>query len=72
MRPKKLTSFNKWVDELRYMPHVKLLDELRGKLAETMWFRKTTADRWNHPLTPKVSYRIRKIQEKAKELGSMN
>ena len=30
-------SFNKWLDELRYMPPMKLLDELRGNLAETIW-----------------------------------
>ena len=38
-------SFNNWVEELRFMPPVKLLDELRGKLMEAIWFRKTTADK---------------------------
>ena len=28
--------------------------------------RRATADRWNNPLTPKVSYRIRKLQERAR------
>ena len=45
---------------------MKVLDELRGKLAHTIWIRRTTVDRWTHPLTPKVSYRIRKLQEMAR------
>ena len=54
-------SFNYWVYEVRFMSLVKLLDELRGKLAHTIWIRRTTTDRWTHPLTPKVSYRIRNL-----------
>ena len=47
-------SFNNIINELRYMPLVKLANELRGRLTETIWVRKVTAERWNHPLTPKV------------------
>ena len=38
-------SFNYWVDKLRSMTPMKLLDELRGKLAHTIQMRRTTADR---------------------------
>ena len=48
------------------MPPIKMLDELRGRLMETIWVRKVTAERWTHPLTPKVCYRLRKLEEKAR------
>ena len=58
-------SFNGWMEELSFMPPMKLLDELKVRLMESLWGRKVTADRWNHPLPLKVCYRIRK-EEKAR------
>ena len=59
-------SFNKLIDELRYMPLIKLLDHLRGRLMKVIWIRKVTAERWSNPLTPKVCYRIGKLEKNAR------
>ena len=48
------------------MPPVKLLEELRVRLIETIWVRKVTADKWTYPLTPKITYKIKKLEEKAR------
>ena len=33
---------------------------------DTIWARKVTIERWRDPLTTKVNYRIRKLQEKVR------
>ena len=46
------------------MALVKLLKELKRRLMKQIWVRKVTVERWNHLLTPKVCYRIRKLKKK--------
>ena len=60
--------FNHWMEEIRFIQPCKLLDELRSKLMDAIWSRKVIAERWNHPLTPKVNYKLRKIEEYAKSV----
>lgn len=54
-------SFNVWMEKFRFMPLVKMLEKLRVKLMESIWVRKVITERWSHPLTPKVCYRIKKL-----------
>ena len=53
-------SFNSWLDELRFKALIKMFNEIRSKLMEFIYFRKTTADRWTRELTPRVQLKVNK------------
>ncbi|PON83184.1 hypothetical protein TorRG33x02_210180 [Trema orientale] len=59
-------SFNNWVDELRFMPLIALLDGIRIRHTDQMYTKKITADRWNGKLTSNVQNRINILLKKAR------
>ncbi|KAK1313208.1 hypothetical protein QJS10_CPA06g01545 [Acorus calamus] len=60
-------SFNAWINKARGLPIVEMVDMIRGKIMERMYYRNNLGRRWKGKLVPKA---FKYVQILVKDIGN--